>query len=522
MIGIVIPFAQWKDIYEPIYGSLADQSLYDAHRTLDGDGNPDRYLQLIPAAARKALGEFYTPEWLAEQVLDRAGYKGEPLLDPSCGAGAFLAKVGKQATGWEINPLAARIARARCPLASIEVQDAFTAVAAQPFPFVVGNPPWVNWRNLGTEYRSRIDPLWREYGLFDQRGLKARLGGAMDDLSSLMTYVCADRHLALDGRLAFLLPMAHFRSAGGGSAFRRFVLPGGLYLRVVRIEEVTGTRAFEGAMTRAVIAVFEKSRTPTVYPVPYMRESVEHDAAPVSKDPAAPWSVMPKGAAASEIAGKSAYVARVGAHSGGAAGVYWVDVLEECGPLVLIRNRADTGRNTYAEVTAEVERELVYPLVRGRDLRERCATASAHIILPHRPSDGKPIEVDQMQRDYPRAYAYFEQFREPMLTRPHYLRHFEKLRKPYWSLYNVGPYTFARHRVAWREQSTSFQCAILKEGDIADAKLVTIALDSAEEAAYVADFLNREDVRTFIDSYVLRTQISTHVMKYVHIPPFRG
>jgi hypothetical protein len=49
------------------------------------------YQQLIPPKLRKALGEFYTPDWAAEITLDAAGYQGHGrLIDPSCGSGTFL------------------------------------------------------------------------------------------------------------------------------------------------------------------------------------------------------------------------------------------------------------------------------------------------------------------------------------------------------------------------------------------------------------------------------------------------
>jgi len=50
------------------------------------------YQQLFPKAARKSLGEYYTPDWLAEHTLDRVGFDGDPhlrVLDPSCGSGTF-------------------------------------------------------------------------------------------------------------------------------------------------------------------------------------------------------------------------------------------------------------------------------------------------------------------------------------------------------------------------------------------------------------------------------------------------
>lgn len=51
------------------------------------------YQQLFPKSVRHDLGEYYTPDWLAEHVLDELGYTGDPdkrLLDPGCGSGTFL------------------------------------------------------------------------------------------------------------------------------------------------------------------------------------------------------------------------------------------------------------------------------------------------------------------------------------------------------------------------------------------------------------------------------------------------
>ncbi len=40
---------------------------------------------------RHNLGEFYTPDWLAELVLREINYHiGQSLLDPACGSGTFL------------------------------------------------------------------------------------------------------------------------------------------------------------------------------------------------------------------------------------------------------------------------------------------------------------------------------------------------------------------------------------------------------------------------------------------------
>ena len=61
------------------------------------------YQQLFPKSVRHDLGEYYTPDWLAELVLDELGYDGDPdkrLLDPACGSGTFLVMALNRAKQW--------------------------------------------------------------------------------------------------------------------------------------------------------------------------------------------------------------------------------------------------------------------------------------------------------------------------------------------------------------------------------------------------------------------------------------
>jgi hypothetical protein len=87
------------------------------------------YESFVPRALRHALGEFYTPDWLAEYGLDQLDWHiDEELLDPTCGSGTFLlealrrrlavAKSGGAAQllqglyGFDLNPLAVLSAKA--------------------------------------------------------------------------------------------------------------------------------------------------------------------------------------------------------------------------------------------------------------------------------------------------------------------------------------------------------------------------------------------------------------------------
>ncbi len=96
------------------------------------------YQELVDPNTRHKLGEFYTPDWLAELTLRRAGFPSpDPpsLLDPACGSGTFLFIAVRlmreaglcgsvlvdwcahQLAGIDVHPLAVIIARTNLVLA---------------------------------------------------------------------------------------------------------------------------------------------------------------------------------------------------------------------------------------------------------------------------------------------------------------------------------------------------------------------------------------------------------------------
>lgn len=111
------------------------------------------YQALVPEALRKALGEFYTPDWLANVTCDRADiadWGKVRVLDPTCGSGSFLLEVirrkRKIATdsnfsenstltrilsdvwGFDLNPLAVQAARVNFLIA---IADLVAATGAE-------------------------------------------------------------------------------------------------------------------------------------------------------------------------------------------------------------------------------------------------------------------------------------------------------------------------------------------------------------------------------------------------------
>lgn len=105
---------------------------------LDEDILKELYQGLVDPEQRHDLGEYYTPDWLAELTLEQIGYTGGKLLDPSCGSGGFLfaavqrlkasglkgkklvRTVAESVLGLDVHPVAVLMAKANLLLALAE------------------------------------------------------------------------------------------------------------------------------------------------------------------------------------------------------------------------------------------------------------------------------------------------------------------------------------------------------------------------------------------------------------------
>lgn len=521
-----------------------------------GDLLANLYQTLFPRAIRHALGEYYTPPWLADHVLDQAGYDGDPrvrLLDPTCGSGIFLVQAIRRARAWhaihgreaglddaalcgllaancvgcDLNPLAVLSARVNCLLALGDLAghlgDAPLPVflgdsilgggdwTAVPFDMVVGNPPWIAWDNLPADYREATKPLWRRYGLFSLSAAAARHGGGKKDLSMLVVYVAADRYLRHGGRLAMVLTQTLLQTKGAGDGFRKFRLGDeGEWLNVLRVDDLVARKPFDDAANWTCTLALEKGE-PTAYPVAYVKwpkaGTAAEDAAqrvyqaePIEQTRVnSPWFLRPAGLVAKldALVGPSDYTARLGANSGGANSVYWVRPIERRGEFITMENLAEAGRGKIERVACEVEAAALYPLVRWGDVAPFRAVPSAAILMSQDAASRAGIPLEVMQARYPRALEYLTRFKPLLSQRAAYRRY--QAEGPFWSMYNVGPYTFAPTKVVWRRMDRRIRAAVVEPIDdpllgvrpvVPQETCVFIDVESSDEAHYLCALLN--------------------------------
>ena len=83
----------------------------------------------------------------------------------------------------------------------------------------------------------------------------------------------------------------------------------------------------------------------------------------------------------------SGYSAHVGCNTGGANAVYWVNIVgRRSSRLSIVSNITEGAKRKVPKVQAAVEIDLLYPLLRGRDVRRWSASPSAHIHLTREPN----------------------------------------------------------------------------------------------------------------------------------------
>lgn len=241
-------------ILEQILFRLNAFSFKDVNRDLLGT----IYQYFRPKAERKRLGEYYTPEYVADYILNHVGFTNDPdiltkhILDPACGSFTFgvrsllpIVKAGRRLsaenklgaiqqslTGYDINPFSVFLAHLsvlfatldfylqakrdnssyEMPGFAIDNRNSLTYVSTQAmqhlaaadsnevmegtFDYVVGNPPFVRNERLPEDDRQALDALY------------ADLRSGNTDLSSYFLYYAMRYSLRENGILGMVAPIS--------------------------------------------------------------------------------------------------------------------------------------------------------------------------------------------------------------------------------------------------------------------------------------------------------------------------
>ena len=215
-------------------------------------------------------------------------------------------------------------------------------------------------------------------------------------------------------------------------------------------------------------------------------------------DPTSPWlTAHPKAIkAVRKVLGKSDYVAHEGVNTGGANAVYWVDIVyKRTDGLVVVRNITEGAKVKVDEVTEPIEPDLLYPLLRGRDVRRWKAQPSAWILMVQDPEERRGYDEEWLQENCPRTYGYLKRFEEVLRERrSRGISDMLKKGAPFYTMFAVGTYTFAPWKVVWPNIASALNAAVVASSEgkvVVPQHIVTlVACETEDEAHYICALIN--------------------------------
>lgn len=114
---------------------------------------------------KKQLGQYFTPRFVADFMLQLASSsKNGAVLEPSSGEGVFLESLSDAGfTNIDAYDVDDSLAMRRRDL--VTIQSFITLDTPKKYDLVIGNPPYVRWKNMSEAQKSElaVNELWRQY-----------------------------------------------------------------------------------------------------------------------------------------------------------------------------------------------------------------------------------------------------------------------------------------------------------------------------------------------------------------------
>lgn len=455
------------------------------------------------------------------------------------------------------------------------VRNFFWSATAGSFDAIVGNPPWVRWSNLPEAYRNRAKPTCEKYEIFSDTKFH---GGNELDISAIITYTTADKWLVDDGRLIFLITQTVFQSPSS-QGFRRFRINATDRLVPLAVDDMKEMKPFPDAANKTAVVMFTKRvNGVTTYPIDYkvwlgklksnadgkvkqgrggkaqrvktidprmhcqdvleLVEVMQMEANPVSDSmEGAPWAVMRPGrfAACKPLFGASTWVNGRKGITTDLNGVYFVDIVDmnPADKTVKVRTRPDEGKTDIGNIREFwVEADSLYPLAKGAGDFRACyfqPQSKLYTFVPNAGIDKASLELAKesySNQSNAKTFKFFKTFKAKLEARSTFKTRMKGA--PFFSIYNVGDYSFAPYKVIWAEMTGDFCAAVISMGTVptvgkrpyvADHKLYFADFTRPEPAHYLCGLLHSEIVKEMIEAHNVSTNMGD-IFKHVSLPKF--
>ena len=406
------------------------------------------------------------------------------------------------------------------------------------FDLIVGNPPWVEWKNLPEGYREKIKSLAIDKGLFSGDG---RTGGINLNVCALISHVSMSNWLSDNGLLAFLMPkeLTVQQSYEGWRT-----LPGNENWNFIKFYDWTESGhpfdpVKEDFMTYLIGEVENKEYIPVISIIKNRGdrtnskdwENLDVAESHFSIKESVAGQITPNSTMFSFsdniqnlekfklISGSSFYIGREGIE-------FFPQELqlfyfEKNGPIpgtAYVRNYQST-RSKYPipQQTKLLETKFLFPLAKGPSIKPfHYENPNLIVAFPYYASDPyHPITRDILERESPLLLQHYDDFEKIIRSQTEFS---DKIRGKnpgeYYGLARTGPYSFADIHVGYRDNTKWHSVVIAEEqmpwGENKRYLFQNHAVSMCEredgsfinldEAHYICAILNSPIVKEFINS----------------------
>ncbi|MYI93613.1 SAM-dependent DNA methyltransferase [Candidatus Poribacteria bacterium] len=404
------------------------------------------------------IGQVFTPTEWAEWLINKwnifdAWMDGAEICDPTAGQGAFIIALLNIARNQGIPLTPKRLSRLTLieidpslienfknsvkqdfgidfPHDQLFCKDIITRYHDKKYDILIGNPPWVNFSDLPTAYKTELKPYFIQEGLV-QNTQKLLLGSSRMDVAALVIKTTLGKLLKKKGLGYFYLPTSLFFGDGAHAGFRDYSANKRRF-SIDTVYEFTNTEVFGGIQKSYCCGKIQIDSRQT-FPIPYYKEMDEkwdeHIASPL-KYPDDPWRIVKNIEDLNSSEMFNIYLSpnqkpRQGVNTCGANNVFIFDDK----PLYL-------------------PDEYLYPLATKEIWRRPTDTPHKWILLPYHQDTGKPLDSSSISR-HDTLMNYLQDHRDVLQARKGTLLKNSMNRSGWWILLGVGPYAFAPYKVIW-------------------------------------------------------------------------
>jgi N-6 DNA Methylase len=403
-----------------------------------------------------------------------------------------------------------------------------------PFSDIVGNPPWIDWKSLPSEYREKVKTLCIDRGLFSGAG---RTGGINLNICALIAHVSASNWLAPGGKMSFLMPKELINQSSY-EGWRNSV--GGANVALVRLHDWDEAgHPFEPVREDFMTFVFESgAKAEDAVPVAHYKKKDRAEKSHLWRDhtESSDKLTMEQRWAGPLVQGKSGYtlastkseLERFRRIAGsceyiGREGIEFypqeIMVFEYLSPgpkagTAWMRNlQVRKSKYKIPQQRILLETKYLFPLAKGPGIEIfNYSDMSLYVAFPYDESNPhSPIDRASLRKSSPLLLGYYERFKEILLAQTHYS---DSIRQDgeYYGLARTGPYSFKDCYVGFRD-NTKWAAAVITDKlcpwgerkrylfqnhavsicERSDKKLI-----SEDEAFYVAGIFNSPSVERYI------------------------